>query len=157
MASRHPMAVLLVALLGCAGSSTDPLPNGLRVSFTAPTVVQLGDSAVLQLALYNDTGADIPLSLFAEGGFAFDPVVRLLGDSSIVWERISNLVLASGALERQMHPGDSAMFRAVWHLNGTAGLPVRTGIYLVTPFLKDEAGNPIVDQRFARQLRVVSR
>jgi hypothetical protein len=149
-------AALLVMMAGCSASAIGTQPSGLVVSFDAPSTVQSGDSALLRLTLRNHTKADITLRLYGEGNLAFDPYVRRL-EGPVVWQWSSNLTIMSGALERNIHPGDSATFQAVWPLVDDAGAPVPAEEYLITPLLKDTSGNPILGESYTRHVRVLNR
>jgi len=151
--SRGTFFALLI-FTGCVSSMINRTSRSLRVDFSAPAEVRLGDSAMLRLSLHNETGRDIPLSLNGDGGWAFDPLVRR-PDGAVIWERLAHVVMAGRASHPVMHPGDSLAFEARWPLVDNSGHRVSAGTYTVIPMLMDAYGEPIIGERHGRQIRVL--
>ena len=152
MVVRLVCFVALSVLGACASGRAITGPEQLRTRFTAPTEVKVGDSAQLVLTVYNESSVDIELPLLADRGAAFDPLVKLGGET--VWERLNNSVLMSGSPIMRVPPNGSLTFTAIWHLKDNAGNPIRPGVYDVIARLKDDTGRSIFGDSVRQTIRV---
>jgi hypothetical protein len=146
--------VALTTFVGCASAPTMTAAR-LGARLVAPADVKLGDSAQLRLTVYNESSSEARIVLWADNGFAFDPIVRQ--GNVTIWQRSLNNVIISGTPIMRIPPGDSLTFLAVWHLIDSDRHAVSPGIYQVVALLKDEDGRSIIGDGIEQAIRVSPR
>jgi hypothetical protein len=154
---RHEHCLVTLLLVGaCATTPALSERPEIAVEFLAPAEATLGDTAELQLRIYSRSEKNRTLSLWAGGGFAFDPIVRSL-DGTKVWQRSDNLEIASAALHTSFRKGDTGYFAAKWPLVNGANRQLVPGTYELVAVLKDAKGESLIGYSHTRRIRVVGR
>jgi hypothetical protein len=123
----------------------------MRFEIVLPDSVRAGEPVPVTLRLTN-TGRE-QLTVYLQGRpIAFDVTVRRL-DGTIVWRRLEGEVVSAILAVRQVEPGASLEFEAVWPQLSNTGEAVPPGKYHVTGALPTDAPEPL--QTSPALLRIV--
>lgn len=118
---------------GTVSSASVTGPLSLR--FEAPAFVAGGQPVPLRLVLTNIGKVTVVIGLPSESFFQTD--LQVVQGSRIVWQKFRHRSCACSALEIQLSPNDSLVFRDLWPQRNNHHWQVGSGKYTVKGVLRE--------------------